>query len=184
MKHIEHFSNYRDRTSISNDLDDIFFEFSDYHDFFIKIYDDIYIHQVVKTDSVIYGNNFIYPSDYELGINLLPSSSVNKDWELGFIVKLSCQNPTYNHNTQSYGRYDRGKTTKKKRLQIEREQRRLTTLAEMKRDQKINLIKNKVKLILDRCPKGTFLYGVKNSSDTSALRFDFAFLYDQRIKLK
>jgi len=162
-------------------IDDIFFEFSDYHNYEVTISTDEMIHTAPNTSSVIFGNNFVYPSDSEKQYGRLPGMG-NRNWKLGFLVKISCENPNFEGNPETMrweieiNRMARRDRVKRKR-EIESYEKKLNKKIEEVR----GFVESKIKTIKRRCPKEIFLHGVKMEGNTirGRIEFDFAFIYQE-----
>lgn len=183
MDHILSFSIFETNNphtiKIINSIDDTFYEFEDEYGFKCDIpTDDEYIHEVVGSTSVLYGRNFIYPSESEKRWNMLPGQ-YNKDWKLGFIISISKPNEAYEgelweieHNRlMARGRANkvvlkRKLSSYKKRLDEDR----------LKVD---NFIKRKIRLIKRRVPDEIFLLGVKSVGSSAEYKYEFAFIYNE-----
>ena len=183
MKHLKGFKVFETlyTTEIRDYIDDIFFEFSDYYNYEVTINTDEMIHSAPKTSSVIFGNNFVYPSDSEKRWGMLPGMG-NQDWKLGFLVKISCENKGFEGNPTTM-RWENEINMMHRRDRVKR--KREIDSYEKKLNKKIEeikgFVKNKIKIIKRRCPKEIFLHGVKMEANIieGRMEFDFAFIYQE-----
>ncbi len=178
--------------SISDYIEDILLEFTDENLFTVEIIEDESIHIAPLTNSVIFGNNFIFPSNQEKRLGKLPGL-YNKDWKLGVLVRLNptkkLYNPvdivnlTYRLGQEASTRNNRRvkisrKTTVKNRKVVESEEKE----NKKKLEKVISFINTKIKMIASRAPSNIELFGVKiddgQDSNYNKTSFILAFIHD------
>lgn len=178
MKHIKGFQIFELYTpEIKDYLDDLFLEIKELENYNVDIIVDSYIQEAVKTESVIYGKNFIYPSDSQRRYNILPGFG-NKDWKLGFIVNVSKAIPGY-YEDPSYSSWSVGRMTRKQRVRNNRDINSYKKMLNKNTKEIIEFMGRKIQIISKRCPREIYLHGVKQDISGGEIHFTFAFIYKE-----
>lgn len=188
MLYLKEFKIFEDKHSfrIREYIEDVFLEMQDDgHD--IEVIEDESIHRINEypknnKGNLLYGTNFIYPSEGEKRYGRLPNIGTVKDWKLGFIVKLGYKMKEYDSMFSPY-EYTRlaSPRGRSEKVRVRRYIDKYTREQDLNRNEIIKIVKKKVNLVKKRCPDEISLFGVRVSDEkiSHGLLIEFAFIYNE-----